>query len=688
MNNTIHDLLSAVGSPYANAQDCVDKCYGVEFSDVYAATLLLNKLVNFIDEDSSNDAELLCELFHIFLALIYQQGLGNSCLYIDDIAGKTLWLAPDASNRKDAFTFTHLAQIQTYLENVSTGLDKLEAIELAWPRLYTRRFYHYEKVLCDAVFSRVGHSSLGKNMSADADVNASANDTEAFEQTLQAQWPLVFGNETDILSSQALAVLNTLTSTFSIITGAAGTGKTYSVARLLYLAFSCLSVPPSNMLLLAPTGKAANRLQESISAELMRVKPVNDMPLFYQDLLLLQPLTLHRVLKINPNNGQAKYNLHNKLTAKLVVIDEASMVDLSLMCKLILALPTDCRIVLIGDPNQLPSVEAGCILADIVRYAGTTLSKRKLSTYYSLLGMQLPNDVHDRVFHSEPLPSELASKNICVGLTQGMRSVDGINKVASAVLSGNVDKLIAMSENANTYARPPWSFVELDDSNDGKHIYLTGFVEKYVQNTLAPHFRHVAEQFSMHEAWNALRNFVCLSAFRVGAFGTEKLNQHVAKQLNFSVPSQSGFLKGQAIMIEKNDYALQLFNGDLGIVWPDEKGQFWAWFPNGVSSDARCHPLMFRQFSLYTLPQNSAAYALTIHKTQGSEYEMVDILLPEMQEKLVTRQLLYTAITRAKSSVSLYSSNRILGQTLQNDIKRSSGLGAMFAMREESMSES
>ncbi|MFC3120454.1 exodeoxyribonuclease V subunit alpha [Agaribacter flavus] len=699
VNYSINSLFCAFGNPYASTQVCLDRLHGIEYSDVYTANLLVNKLKQYANDaqsehecendDLTSESEfassqtddkalaLWCEVFHVLLALLYRQRMGDSCLYIDALADTTLWINSSSPAEGNGYHFATTPELFRIFKVLTPALTRIEALHFEWPLLYTQRFFHYERVLSESISSRLKDEQNAVNK-------------QSIKQ-LKTLWPLCFGERDSQLSFQALAVLNALSHNFAIITGAAGTGKTYSVARLLFLASSCLSIPSDEILLLAPTGKAANRLQESIQTELQSIQAIAQAPLFYQHLNTIQAQTLHRLLKINPMDGQTKFSQDNPLRASFVIIDEASMLDVAILYKLFSALPKQCKIVLIGDPNQLPSVEAGSILFDLVEFAGSSLAPAKTKTLANLVDMQA-DQVIEGCDNTRFNNADLESASMCVSLRHSKRSDKDITELAEWILGGDYKTLREQAKKQQMQAAPAWQYINvhqylypsphqsLQGNNSEKPDYklYEKFILQYVTNTLVPHFTAISQQENIEDAWDLLRRFACLTAKRVGVCGTENINFLTATALSRVVPKQHKFLQGQAIMIVKNDYGLQLFNGDIGIVWPDDSLQLWAWFP---VFDQMNKQTAFRQYSLYTLPQHTDAYAMTIHKTQGSEYEAVDVLLADKVENLVSRQLIYTAVTRAKSRLRLFSQDEVLKQALLNKINRSSGIARMLASK-------
>ena len=419
----------------------------------------------------------------------------------------------------------------------------------------------------------------------------------------------------------------------SIVVGGPGTGKTSTVVKLLALLVSdALSsgLAPPRTLLVAPTGKAAQRLTESIEKARDRLQ-VDDA---VKRAIATEASTLHRAL--GPLDGSLtrfRHHAARPLECDLVLLDEASMVDLALMRRFFDAVPAHARVILLGDPDQLASVEAGGVLYDLCRAA------------------EHPGS---------PLSGAVSR------LTESYRYPDdsGIAALAKAVHRQSVDDALVVLR------------AERPD------VALHG--------ALKPRELHRALEREVKERYRGLRDgeletrlatldgFRVLCAHRSGAASVEQLNPLISRALG---SSRGESYAGRPIIITQNDYATQLFNGDVGVLHSvpfsrarediartDErakKRELVACFRSGGST---------RQVSLARLPSHESAYAMTVHKSQGSEFDQVAIVLPERPSRILSRELLYTAITRAKSAVSLYTSEASLRFAIEQSVERSSGL--------------
>ena len=410
---------------------------------------------------------------------------------------------------------------------------------------------------------------------------------------------------------QAQAIKVALQSGFTLITGGPGTGKTFTLVRILIALLQQNS--QLTVALAAPTGKAAARMQEALRQSLAQL-PVA------QQLLKALPqtaFTLHRLLGMG-HGTQPKFNAQQPLPYDLIIVDEASMIDLRMASQLLTAISPNARLILLGDANQLAAVEAGAVLAELNK--AQTLSQSR------------------------------------VHLTQSQRFGGQIGQLAEAVCRGDtltVTQLIAQSSDELNYA--PLEQVE----SLAKKLFIgyQAFAQALKSKT------DIVDLLKLFD------DFRVLCAVREGSYGVNALNQRLSlllqKELVQNEDPLAVWYHGRPVMVTQNDYSLDVFNGDIGITLEEEDG-FYVYFP------ARDTPT--KRVSAARLAHSETALALTIHKSQGSEFKQVAVVLPKEESPILTRQLLYTGITRAKKQIQLWALKPILLKTIEQETKRASGL--------------
>jgi exodeoxyribonuclease V alpha subunit len=445
---------------------------------------------------------------------------------------------------------------------------------------------------------------------------------------------------------------------FAVISGGPGTGKTTTVARILSLLLEQPALQPLRISLSAPTGKAAARLTASIQA----VKAAMPCSERVRAMIPEQATTVHRLLQAVPGSAAYRYDRRNPLPTDVVVVDEASMVDVALMSHLVQALAPEGRLLLVGDRDQLASVEAGSVLGDICHKQQSLEFSASFSAQVgSLTGIRPDLLRQDRPDAREP--GKLADSIVVLRRSYRFDDRGGIGRLARCVNMGDAGAV----------------FERLSDPNDPsirwQKTEADGAFPAWLAKQVVKGYRDYLSARQPAVAIERFERFKILCAVRAGPFGVDAVNGLARRALqgaNLIMPEGAAggpWYAGRPVLITRNDYETGLFNGDMGIALPDpeaETDRLFVFFPNLPGSPKRFEPLH--------LPAHETAFAMTVHKSQGSEFDDVLLVLPDRDSPLLTRELVYTAVTRARRSVTLLGRKSILSAALSRSIVRTSGL--------------
>ncbi|MFZ1175089.1 MAG: exodeoxyribonuclease V subunit alpha [Mycobacterium sp.] len=402
----------------------------------------------------------------------------------------------------------------------------------------------------------------------------------------------------------------------TVLTGGPGTGKTTTVARLLALLTEQADLSGKaglRIAMAAPTGKAAARLTEAVAAEVAKLDTSDR-----ERLAGLEAVTLHRLLGSRPDTSvRFRHHRGNRLPHDLIVVDETSMVSLTIMARLLEAVRPDARLILVGDPDQLASVDAGAVLADLVD------------------GLSARDDTRVAV------------------LRTSHRFGESIGALADAIRVGDADRVIEVLRAGSGHIE----WIEDEDPTDR------------LRSILVPHVLRVREAAVLGAeavALEALDGHRLLCAHREGRFGVRHWNRLVHRWLTeeTGVPVWSEWYAGRPLLVTANDYGLRVYNGDIGVVVARQAGL------RAVISGA-AEPL---DFATSRLSDVETMYAMTIHKSQGSQADEVTVLMPPEDSRLLTRELFYTAVTRAKAKVRVVGSETAIRAAVDHRAVRASGL--------------
>ncbi len=505
-------------------------------------------------------------------------------------------------------------------------------------RLYLYRYWDYENRLSSAIKSRIKEDIQGIDISI-------------LKNSLNR---LFTSNGTDEFNWQKVAGVIAAYKKFCVITGGPGTGKTFTTAKILALLLELSRKNRPNILLAAPTGKAAARIKESIKAAKNTLNCSDDII----DAIPSEAYTIHRMLKTIPGSPYFYHNAENPLTADIVVVDEVSMVDLALMSKLLSAVKNDARIILIGDKDQLASVEAGFVMADICDKDNIHLFSEYFYQQFEKL-TQFKMEVSSKQLKDNP-----GLYDCMVALKKSYRFTDasGIGECSRAVNNGKLNETFSILKNHPDQIN--WK--KVSGPND-----LSIALPKEVVNGYSDYLNcrdpyRALELFSRFRILCAVK-FGTLGVIEINRLAEEILNQNGLIELDNI--STYPWYKGRPVLITRNEYSLELFNGDIGITMPEpdsESKDLYVYF-SGVSGKPR-------RFLPHRLPEHETAYAMTVHKSQGSEFETVLLILPNQDYPVLTRELLYTGFTRAKNHISIWGREEIIRTSILRKINRNSGL--------------
>lgn len=529
-----------------------------------AFTRLDHAFARFLSRRSALSGTALDRFEKLIARLSFEQNQGHSCIRIDTEARETVLASGLASTTDTA------------------------PLIVEDDRLYLQRYWAYEQRLAQRIGSMI-------------QIHYEPEDVD----TLLDRY---FTHSGDTPDWQRIAAKTAAEQAFCIITGGPGTGKTTTVVKILALLQES-SEQPLFVALAAPTGKAAMRLQESIGHS-KKTLPCSEM---IKQQIPESVTTLHRLLGSRPPSPYFRHDADKPLPYDLVVVDEASMVDLALMSKLVDAIKPGARLILLGDKDQLASVESGAVLADL----------------------------------TAALPDHT------VELKKSHRFEAAIKNLAEAVNLQQPDDAWSILQSANgnigLLEREPIEFIA-----EKRHEYLSLIESKADIETI----------------FQVFNNFQVLCANRAGKNSVADINVRVEYKLAATdrLVLSGTWYSGRPVMITQNDASLHLYNGDIGLCLkdPEQNGKLMVFFQRPDGS--------IKKFLPARLPHCQTVFAMTIHKSQGSEFDEILIALPEQHNPVLTKELLYTAITRAKKTVTLLADRRVFNETVQRRIERFGGL--------------
>lgn len=529
---------------------------------------------------------------------------GDICLELS--RAKDLLVPTDEAARLDpALTWPEATRWRDALASsplVSLG-DEVRPLVLDGERLYLHRYYDYQRRLARGLMAR-------RDLSFTVDEARLSTTLDRLEASQHKD------------ATQRTAAETAVRRGLTIISGGPGTGKTSTVVRILGALID--QQRDLRAVLVAPTGKAATRLAASIREQREKLPPE------LAEKIPEDAATIHRRLGFRPQNPtRFTHDADNPLAADVVVLDEASMVDLALMTKLVEAVPPHARLIMLGDKDQLASVAAGHVLGDIAAIAAP----------------------------GEPLEHAFAQ----LTFSHRFDKAGGVGQLAEAIKAGDPDEVVSR-------LRSGLSGLTWVETSEKPRSYDA--LEDVVVHGLSPLFTQLG---SPESALTALPAFQVLTAHRRGRYGAEAFNPLIERWLIKRQILPTGFdhPPGRPIIVLVNDASQDLYNGDTGITLHDVDGTTRVHFPVAAAGS---EVTASRSLSLAQLPSHAPLYAMTIHKAQGSGFGHVVCVLPPVPSPVTTRELLYTAVTRARERVTLFASEAVIRHSVSTRVQRGSGL--------------
>ena len=499
-------------------------------------------------------------------------------------------------------------------------------------RLYLWRYWNHERLLAEKLLE------LGRQ-SVPLDIGA-----------IRSRLGLHFrGQASGVIDWQKVAVLMGLKGALCIITGGPGTGKTTVVTHIL--AMLAHLDPKIRVALTAPTGKAAQRIDESLGRTMRSLQEAGvelAMP-------ALRASTIHRLLGVIPGRARVRHSAENPLPHDVVVVDEASMASLSLMARLVQALKPGARLILVGDRDQLSSVEPGHVLGDICDIgSGPCYSHKTCGLIREAAGYEL----------AAGNPQGLQDCLVELKHTHRFGPESGIRQISEAVRAGEANLCV------QRILRGEFSDVSMQEISSPKQFAAS--LDQAALEGYGPCLRAAG----VEERFDLFAGFRVLCALREGPFGVEAINRLIEEILSRKglIRASSLHYHGRPVLVTSNDYTVKLFNGDIGFILADElDGELRAFFPGPDGT--------VRRISLARLPEHETAFAMTVHKSQGSEFSRVVLVLPPRESPVLTRELVYTGITRASRWLDIWAGPDIFAAAVRRRTERMSGLNDLLKDR-------
>jgi exodeoxyribonuclease V alpha subunit len=539
-----------------------------------------------------------------------------------------------------------LTELPPYCGEMQPGSAPLESVALVarngsdqqpfvlyQDRLYLQRYFRYETTFLKRI-----------RQFLETEKEQSAQRLAVLETHRALITSLFESNDPADIDWQLAAAITGVLNNFTIITGGPGTGKTTTVAKILAILYNI--APALRVALAAPTGKAAARMAESLRNTKLSVAET-----LTEKLQSLSPSTIHRLLKSKMDSPYFHHNAENPLNYDVVIVDESSMIDIALFAKLLDAIGPETRLILLGDKDQLASVEAGSLFGDLCQAQETLnlFSAERVALINSFITdkrKHIPDSQINEDHH--PLFQHLVE----LRRSHRFKADKGIGKFSKAIIRNDQEALRIMHD---------------------EEVVIDPTYSKELFETFVAGYEDFIKEKDIREALHKMNGLRVLCAVREGEQGLYAINKMIEKYLHDKklIKINAEFYENRPIILTRNYYEHNLFNGDTGIIRYDDKGVLMAWFEDGTGE--------LRAVLPGYLTEAETVFAMTIHKSQGSEFNKVLVVLPAVTNvALLTRELLYTAVTRARTMVYVQSSEAVLLQAVGHSVERASGIANRF----------
>lgn len=599
---------------YYTAFKALKDDYGFNYLDYYFAKVLL---------EQENAPKYMALFFIMYLSM--QTRKGNICIDLANDYGLIEYINSWNLNPDD---FKSEITSLNAVGNGSSGSPIVIESNLG----YLNRFYNYELFFFNWLSKKSGITLVDES-----NLKKLKNDI----------LPKYFSLETDEndIDWQKFAALSASLFNFCAVSGGPGTGKTTTIVKIIAILTELKFPEILDIKICAPTGKAASRLMEALNNVISQIKlddsVINAIP--------KKAYTIHRLLGFNPVSSKFIHNKSNRLKADILIVDEASMIDMRLMALLSESLEDNCRLILLGDRFQLASVAPGAVFGDIC--------KRGQQIHYS----KSYKNILDKFFNTNSISNyftetDFSFSDCITELKKSYRFSDdsGIKKISDSIKDQNYNLFNKILDFEKTEVQ----FLKITNFGEVKSV-LEEYAQKYYLNLLT--CKDPLQNFQ------EFSKFMILSPLREGRFGVKNINEIIEKKL-FDIKKyrhNKEWYNGRPVMIQKNDYKNELFNGDTGICMEDDSS-LKVFFPLSSKQYRKIHPVRLNDYE--------TVFAMTVHKSQGSEFDNILLILPDDYSEILTKELLYTAVTRAKKKVIICGSKNILKFCINNSVSRSSGL--------------